>query len=381
MLYSRHYIEQTINIEKSRVYRTASPFTLVLFDPYKLTSNNSKPTKKSIKELVKIVAQETRQTDILGWWDKKRLAILLLDTLPEGGLILIDKLISKIQSNGFEFPNSPERDYFEISTFPNSGKLKRDTENNEKRKDSQGQRKGGSNQNTNLLSGLKRQTHQKVITLVECKKHYELTKRIVDIFFSVILLLILAPLFLICALLIKLDSPGPAIYRQKRVGKGGACFTFLKFRTMYHNSDEKIHENHVKNLVDKKICLSPNGRFNESSYKIVEDSRVTRFGQLLRKTSFDEAPQLINVLKGDMSLVGPRPHPLYEAELYNHWRRYRLDVKPGITGLGQIDGRYNKAYDEVYRLDLQYVKRASLLLDLKILFRTIPAVLSSKGAY
>ena len=127
--------------------------------------------------------------------------------------------------------------------------------------------------------------------------------------------------------------------------------------------------------------LSCNGRFNESSYKLTEDDRITRFGKVLRKTSLDELPQLLNVLKGDMSLVGPRPHPVYEAALYNQWRRYRLDVKPGITGLGQVDGRYNREYEEVYRLDVRYSRDASLLLDLKILLKTLLVVLSSRGAY
>jgi lipopolysaccharide/colanic/teichoic acid biosynthesis glycosyltransferase len=126
--------------------------------------------------------------------------------------------------------------------------------------------------------------------------------------------------------------------------------------------------------------LSNDGRSDESSYKLPKDDRVTRVGKFLRKTSIDELPQLINVLKGDMSLVGPRPHPVYEVEEYNLWHSHRLDVKSGITGLGQVYGRFNTGYEDVYRLDLRYLKRCSLILDLKILFKTIPVVLSRRGA-
>ncbi|MFX0202197.1 MAG: sugar transferase, partial [Candidatus Hodarchaeota archaeon] len=145
-------------------------------------------------------------------------------------------------------------------------------------------------------------------------------------------------------------------------------------------ADEAIHVNHVKNLMNGMAGLSSDGQFGESSYKLIGDERVTRFGRFLRKTSIDELPQLMNVLKGDMSLVGPRPHPVYEVEQYNLWHTHRLDITSGITGLGQVYGRLNTEYEDVYRFDLRYVKRPSLFLDLKILFKTIPAVLSRRGA-
>lgn len=211
--------------------------------------------------------------------------------------------------------------------------------------------------------------------------YHEIVKEILDIVGSTILLACLSPLFLICAILIKIDSPGPIFYKQTRIGKGGKPFTFLKFRSMHYRADEKIHEEHIKNLMNGKAGLSSTGNLSEKSYKLIKDKRVSRFGKFLRRTSIDELPQLINVLKGDMSLVGPRPHPPYEAELYNLWQSYRLNIKPGITGLGQIYGRFNKNYEDVYRLDVQYLKTASLLLDLKILFRTIFVVLSNRGAY
>ncbi|NIO20547.1 MAG: sugar transferase [Candidatus Aenigmarchaeota archaeon] len=212
------------------------------------------------------------------------------------------------------------------------------------------------------------------------RKYQKLMKRGLDIVLSVTGLIILSPLFALCALLIKLDSPGPVFYRQTRVGKGGRHFTFLKFRSMNHNVDEQTHKNHVKNLMNGVAGLSSDGRSSERSYKLLEDDRVTRVGKFLRKGSIDELPQLINVLKGDMSLVGPRPHPVYEAEQYDLWHSHRLDVTSGITGLGQVYGRFNTEYEDVYRMDLRYLKKRNLFLDLKILLKTFPAVLSRRGS-
>jgi lipopolysaccharide/colanic/teichoic acid biosynthesis glycosyltransferase len=150
---------------------------------------------------------------------------------------------------------------------------------------------------------------------------------------------------------------------------------------MQHNADEGIHRSHVRNLMNGKAGLSSAGPSGESSYKLIEDERTTRFGRVLRKTSIDELPQLINVLKGEMTLVGPRPHPVYEVENYNLWYSHRLDVKPGITGLGQVYGRFDTEYEDVYRLDLRYLKRKSLILDLRILLRTMLVILSRRGAH
>jgi lipopolysaccharide/colanic/teichoic acid biosynthesis glycosyltransferase len=149
---------------------------------------------------------------------------------------------------------------------------------------------------------------------------------------------------------------------------------------MHQNADVEVHKNHIRNLINNKAGLVTNGGNSEESYKLLGDSRITRFGRFLRRTSIDELPQLFNVVKGDMSLVGPRPHPVYEVSLYHFWYTHRLDVKPGITCLGQIYGRSNTEYEDVYRLDLQYLKRASILLDLTILLKTIPIVLSCEGA-
>lgn len=371
MLYSRPYIEQRIKEEKFRTCRTGSPFSMVLFNPFKLISQNNKGRKKAIKAITKILDQNTREPDIKGWWNKNTIAVLLLDTLPEGALSFVDKLSSTIQANCQRMPQSSDQSNFKIYTFPSSLQVQSNM------KDKSGKDPNQKHQGFNSLTYLEVQDFSAFNGL---KKYQGLIRRILDIIFSATGLIFLSPVFLLCILLIKLDSPGPVLYKQKRVGQGGTSFSFLKFRTMYHDCDESVHENHVKNLVDHTAGLLCNGRIGERSYKLIEDHRVTRFGKFLRETSVDELPQLFNVLKGDMTLVGPRPHPVYEAALYNQWWKYRLDVKPGVTGLGQIDGRYNRGYEEVYRLDLQYLKRASLFLDLKILFKTIPVVLSRNGA-
>jgi lipopolysaccharide/colanic/teichoic acid biosynthesis glycosyltransferase len=374
MLYTRSHLEQRIREEKFRTCRTGSPFTLVLFNPHKLVSNNSEPKTNGLEELESILDRATRHSDIQGWWDKKTYAILLLDTFPGGAYAVIEKLIFGLKGKGYGIYESPRQTLFEVHTFPdpNQGNGHNGTD------------EGGEetiDEKNNRVNSIDNECGFKCLSLENPKAYFEILKRSIDILLSATLLLIFLPLLIAVALLIKLDSPGPVIYRQTRVGKKGKHFTFYKFRTMYFNCDETIHQIHVKNLVNKVEGLSSNGRFKESSYKLMHDNRITRVGNYVRNTSLDEIPQLFNVLKGDMSLVGPRPHPVYEVEIYKDWFKYRLDVKPGITGLGQVDGRYNKEYEEVYRLDLRYVKSASIVLDLKILFKTALLVLSSRGAY
>lgn len=192
-----------------------------------------------------------------------------------------------------------------------------------------------------------------------------------------------APLFAIIAPLIKLSSKGPVFFCQKRVGRYGKAFTFIKFRSMYANNDSSIHREYVKKL----ICQSESAARNCDSqkpevFKIQNDPRVTPVGRFLRKTSLDELPQLINVLKGDMSLVGPRPPIPYELENYDLWHRRRvLGMKPGITGVWQVEGRSRTTFDDMVRMDIYYVTHWSLFLDLKLLLKTPLAVLTSKGAY
>jgi lipopolysaccharide/colanic/teichoic acid biosynthesis glycosyltransferase len=187
---------------------------------------------------------------------------------------------------------------------------------------------------------------------------------------------------LLVALLIKITSPGPVLFRQKRLGFLGKPFTFLKFRSMKVDSDHSIHRQYVTKLINGSKGAVNNGTAKQPVYKITNDPRVTWLGRFLRKSSLDELPQFFNVLSGDMSLVGPRPPIPYEYDIYKRWHCRRvLEVKPGITGLWQVNGRSRTIFNEMVRLDLTYVRTWSLWLDMKILLRTPWAVVSTKGGH
>jgi exopolysaccharide biosynthesis polyprenyl glycosylphosphotransferase len=194
-------------------------------------------------------------------------------------------------------------------------------------------------------------------------------KRAFDIAVSVLVLIPMAPIIALVALLIKLDSPGPVIFKQKRVGRGGKLFEVFKFRSMRTGAETEIEQLQEHNEADGPL------------FKIRNDPRVTRFGRFLRKSSLDEFPQMWNVLKGDMSLIGPRPALPDEVAQYQEWHRKRLEAPPGLTGLWQVSGRSDTTFDEMMLLDIFYVERWSPMLDLMILLRTIPTVLFQRGAY
>ncbi len=221
---------------------------------------------------------------------------------------------------------------------------------------------------------------------------YFTAKRILDFSLALLALIILFPGLALIAILIKLDSPGRVFFIQERVGvkrkANGpvACwqnkvFRCYKFRTMVCNANPALHQSYIKALIHKD-CDSMAVLQGESTQvrKLTHDPRITRVGKILRKWSVDEIPQFINVLKGDMSLVGPRPAIPYEVEMYEPWHYRRLEAKPGITGLWQVTARSTVEFDESVRLDIQYIEQQSFWLDLKILLKTPFAVLSCKGA-
>jgi lipopolysaccharide/colanic/teichoic acid biosynthesis glycosyltransferase len=183
--------------------------------------------------------------------------------------------------------------------------------------------------------------------------------------------------------MIKLTSKGPVLFRQKRVGQYGRTFTFLKFRSMKVHNDHTIHKEYVTQFITSQLSQRHNGQDAKPViYKLTGDPRVTRVGKFLRRTSLDELPQFLNVLTGEMSLVGPRPPVPYEFGAYDIWHRQRmLAAKPGITGLWQVQGRSRVTFDEMVRLDLRYAKTASFWLDVAILLQTPRAVLTAAGAY
>jgi exopolysaccharide biosynthesis polyprenyl glycosylphosphotransferase len=198
---------------------------------------------------------------------------------------------------------------------------------------------------------------------------YRIAKRALDIVLALLGLVLLLPLLPAIVALIRLDSRGPILFRQKRVGRHGKLFTCYKFRSMVVNAEAL-----KPNLADRNEATGP-------AFKIRQDPRITAIGAFLRRSSLDEVPQLLNVLLGQMSIVGPRPQIPAEVELYESWHRARLQVPPGITCLWQISGRSLISFDEWMRLDLEYVRRRSMRLDIDILLRTLPAVIARKGAY
>ena len=217
---------------------------------------------------------------------------------------------------------------------------------------------------------------------------YFACKRGMDVILACLLLILLSPLLLLIAILIKLDSPGPVIFTQERVGSERQWlgrtslwvirnFRMFKFRSMYQDADPAVHEAYIRDFVEGRARPSEE---SGGKFKLTNDPRVTRVGRVLRKFSLDELLQLVNVLIGDMSLVGPRPVPPYEVAGYRGGHHKRLAALPGITGIWQVKGRCRVTFEEMIRMDIEYVRAASLLLDLKILFLTIPAVLSRRGA-
>ncbi len=204
------------------------------------------------------------------------------------------------------------------------------------------------------------------------KKWQSVVRRIVDIVLSILFLIVVSPLLLIVAIAIKLDSKGPIIYKQKRCGQNGNEFTLYKFRSMYYNNNTpKEREREFKDYIEKKVAKG----------KVINMAEITAVGKIIRRASIDEFPQFVNVLKGDMTLIGPRPPIPYEVKYYKDWHKDRLKVKPGISGLWQVYGRGSMPCDSSIFLDLLYTLNRSLSLDLKLMFQTIPAVILGKGAY
>lgn len=231
------------------------------------------------------------------------------------------------------------------------------------------------------------------ITLIACSERcatlYYLCRRVLQVVIAAVLLILLAPLLLIIAIIIRVDSRGPSIYVQERVGsrrrRSGSglitwevrTFDFYKFRSMRRDADPSLHREYIQRFCNAELVAEHR---SGAIFKLKDDPRVTRVGRFLRKTSLDELPQLYNVLKGDMSLVGPRPLPAYEVAHYRKAYYERFAASPGITGLWQVRGRGRVPFEEMIRMDIEYARKASLWLDLKLLLSTIPAVICGRGA-
>lgn len=206
------------------------------------------------------------------------------------------------------------------------------------------------------------------------------TKRIYDLLVATFVLLLTSPIYLVVSLSIKYSSRGSVLYAQRRVGQKGELFTLYKFRTMKANSDDEVHRNYVTKLIGGEIKKENLTQDEKWRYKLNHDPRITRLGGFLRTWSLDELPQLFNVIKGDMSMVGPRPPIPYEVEKYSAWQLQRLDALPGITGLWQVNGRSRTNFDDMVRMDIQYIRNSSFLQDIKISLKTFKAIYSRDGA-
>jgi lipopolysaccharide/colanic/teichoic acid biosynthesis glycosyltransferase len=235
------------------------------------------------------------------------------------------------------------------------------------------------------------------------RQTHQIAKRIMDLTICLLAMPIVLPVLSLLVLLIRLDSPGPALFVQERIGKGGQAFRMFKFRTMPHNLDDALHRAFMRAFVRGEIgseagASGGNGRFqgafteafidprskangnNGKVYKPARTSQITRLGRILRRTSLDELPQILNILKGEMSLVGPRPNVPWEVEEYLPWHYERLEVLPGLTGLAQVKGRSCISFDHIVKCDIEYIEKQSLVADLRILWWTLSAVFYGKGA-
>ena len=221
------------------------------------------------------------------------------------------------------------------------------------------------------------EAHQLLIARQGQSRTMACLRRGLDLVLASAALLLLAPVVAVVVLAIAVSSPGPVVFRQRRLGRDLDPFTVLKFRTMHANADSAPHRDYVRTLIDSQ---DEEGSSQGGLYKLAVDDRVTRVGRLLRKSSLDELPQLWNVIRGEMALVGPRPVIPYEAELYPSAYLARFAVKPGLTGLWQVSGRNERTYEEMVRLDVEYAERNSIGLDLLILAKTVWVVLTRKGA-
>jgi lipopolysaccharide/colanic/teichoic acid biosynthesis glycosyltransferase len=343
-VFTRDAFLSQLRTEKLRADRSKAPLSLMIC---RLANPEA---SDSISLMRNVLARNQRETDILGHLGVGAFAVICPDTGEKG----VSRFVERINANGAHLAYSVESATYPDELFEEfSAPVAR----------SQG--------SSPLMLGGRGLTVTGTYWL----------KRPMDIVGSALALLIFSPLMLLTALAVKLTSPGPIIFRQTRLGKGGDPFVFYKFRSMVVNGDDRIHREFVASLIKGEHEKVNQQDAAQPMYKIKADPRVTPVGRFIRKTSIDELPQLLNVFKGEMSLIGPRPPLPYEAESYQTWHLRRvLDIRPGITGLWQVEGRSKVSFDDMVRMDLRYVRGCSLLLDLKILAKTVLAVLNCRGA-
>jgi lipopolysaccharide/colanic/teichoic acid biosynthesis glycosyltransferase len=347
-----------ISLERKRSERSRKPFVLMLLDV-----GQHLPSERSGKTLAKILSSltaTTRETDATGWYrDKSVVGVMFTEISPSEREVVVTTMISRVSDTLRSNLTFEQFNQLSVSfhVFPE------DWDDDPDARPS----------NPTLYPDLSERANDRRV--------FNTLKRMMDVLVSSAALVMLSPVFLVIAAAVKATSPGPIFFRQRRIGQYGKSFEFLKIRSMYVNNDSGIHKEYVKSLIAGKAQANPSNGNGQGVYKLTKDPRITRVGAFLRRTSLDEIPQFINVLKGDMSLVGPRPPVPYEVETYAVWHRRRLlEAKPGITGLWQVSGRSRVKFDDMVRLDLRYARTGSLWMDVKILLRTPGAAVVGEGA-
>ncbi len=344
--------------ERKRSERSQRPLLLMLLEAH--GTEKSPEGAKELLQVMSALAPKTRDTDGIGWYrENATVGVIFTELGTEDKNVILNTILSKFSAilQGALSVGQLSQIRISFHFFPDDW--------------GENDPAGGSNDPA---------LYPDVLTVLKGRTFALGFKRAMDIALSVIMLLICLPLFLVIAIAIKNSSKGPVFYKQKRVGQYGRHFTFLKFRSMRTNNDSSAHREYVSQLIAGNAKRITTDHDSDGVYKLANDDRVTSVGRFLRRTSLDELPQLINVLLGDMSLVGPRPPIPYELAAYQTWHRRRLlQVKPGITGLWQVNGRNRVGFDDMVRFDLHYARTWSPWLDLKILLRTPAAIL--KGAY
>jgi len=371
----RHILNQEafrrmISLERKRTERSRKPFLLMLLD-----MGDNLPSEKNGKTLGTIISAlsvTTRETDVTGWYTNDCVVgVMFTEISVEDRSAILSTIITRVSDTLRRNLTFEQFNQVSISfhVFPEDW----DRDGNQRPS------------NPTLYPDLTKRD--------DARKFFRVMKRIMDVAGSLVAIILFAPVFLIIAVAIKATSKGPVLFRQRRIGQYGKSFVFLKFRSMYVNNDAAAHKEYVRQLIAGKAPRQPantdndhgNGDRNGNDggvFKLTSDPRITGVGKFLRKTSLDELPQFINVLRGEMSLVGPRPPVPYEVEAYDVWHRSRLlEAKPGITGLWQVNGRSRVKFDDMVRLDLQYARNWSPWMDIKILLRTPGAVLLGEGAH
>ena len=350
---------RALHVEQKRTERSRRPFVLMLLESS--TPLAGAAQEDLLKRVIGTLSASKRETDEFGWYRHGSVVgVIFTEIFPTEGRSAAKVLRAKISAALSQALGSHHFNQFRISchVFP---------------EDWHDQGPGGSSGLAQRLELLQDGAPNRLATLVKAS---------MDIVGSLCALAIISPLLVIIAVAVKLTSKGPIFFRQRRVGRYGRPFTFLKIRSMYTANNDAMHQEYVKQFIagtnnrNEAACGKPN------THKLTNDPRITPLGRFLRKTSLDELPQLINVLRGEMSLVGPRPPIPYEVERYDIWHKRRfLAVKPGITGLWQVNGRSRTTFEEMVRLDLKYGESWSLALDIKILLQTPRAILTGEGAY